>query len=107
MTDHGKEETELWVQVHIVAVSEDELRLALLLAGQHDGNLLSGHRQHRQLNAVELVETAPGTRLSQTCQHTKSKSPTQSSPTYIMEEDVQAHHAHETCKVDQMYTDGM
>lgn len=66
LTYHGQEETKLWVQVHIVTISEDELRLALFLAGQHDGDLLSSHGQHRQLNAVELIKTTPGTRLSQT-----------------------------------------
>lgn len=72
MTHHGQEDTKLWVHVNVVTISEDELRLAFFLAGQHNSNLLSSHRQHRQLNAVELIEATPGTRLSQTCWDTQA-----------------------------------
>ena len=63
---HGQEKTKLWIHVNIVSVSEDELRLSLLLTSQDNGNLLGSHRQHRQLNTVELVKTSPGARLSKT-----------------------------------------
>ena len=37
----------------------------LLAALQHDGDLLGGHGQHGQLDAVELVEAAPGAGLGE------------------------------------------
>ena len=64
---HGEEDAELGVHVDDVAVSEDELRASLLLARQHDRDLLGGHRQRRQLDAIELVETAPRPGHRQTC----------------------------------------
>jgi len=64
---HGEEESKLWVEVDDVAVGEDELRLVFLLGGEHDGDLLRGDRQHRQVDTVELVETAPRPGLRQTC----------------------------------------
>jgi len=67
-TDHGEEDAELRVHVDDVSVSEDELRATLLLAREHDGDLLRGDRQRRQLNAIELVETTPRTRHRQPCQ---------------------------------------
>ena len=70
VTDHGEEDAELGVHVDVVAVGEDELLLPLFLARQHDGDLLRGDRQHRQLDAVELVEAAPRPRLRQTCSKT-------------------------------------
>jgi len=63
---HGEEESKLWVEVDDVAVGEDELRLVFLLGGEHDGDLLRGDRQHRQVDTVELVETAPRPGLRQT-----------------------------------------
>ena len=69
-THHCEEDAELGVHVDVVAVGEDELLLPLFLARQHDGDLLRGDRQHRQLDAVELVEAAPRPRLRQTCSKT-------------------------------------
>ena len=69
---HGQKDAELWVEIDHVAVGEDELRLAFLLAGENDGDLLSGDRQHRQLDTIELVETTPRTGLRQTCQSPSS-----------------------------------
>jgi len=40
--DHGKEDAKLRVHVDNVSVSEDELRPTLLLAREHDRNLLRG-----------------------------------------------------------------
>ena len=66
-THHREEDAELRVEGDRVAVREDELRLALLLRAQHDRDLLSGDGQHRQLDAVKLVETSPRARLRQAC----------------------------------------
>ena len=57
---HGEEDAKLRVHVHRIPVGEDKLPLLVLLALQDDVYLLCGHRQHRQLDAVELVEAAPG-----------------------------------------------
>ena len=39
-------------------------------ADLHDGGNLGGHhRQHLHLNAVELIQTCPGARLSQSAEH--------------------------------------
>ncbi len=64
-THHGEEKSELGVEVDAVPVGEDELLLALLLGGQHDGDLLGGDGQNRQVDSVELVKTAPRPGLSQ------------------------------------------
>lgn len=65
-TYHGQEETELWVKVDYVTISEDELWLSFLFSSENDGNLLGSHRQHRQLNTIELIKTTPWSRLRQT-----------------------------------------
>lgn len=58
-TDHAEEDAKLKVHVNIVPVSEDEVFLALFLAGQDNGNLLGSHRQHGQVYTVELIKAAP------------------------------------------------
>ena len=63
---HREEKTKLGVERHEVAVREDELFLAIFLRREDDVDLLRSHRQHGQLNTVELVEAAPRPRLSQT-----------------------------------------
>lgn len=60
---HRKEDAKLGVHIDYITVTEDELVSALLLAGQHNGDLLCGHREDRQFDTVELIEAAPGTRL--------------------------------------------
>lgn len=49
----------------MIAVGEDKVLALLLARRQHDGHLLGGHRQHGQLDAIELVEAAPGARLGE------------------------------------------
>ena len=63
VTYHGKEETKLWVEFDLVSVSEDKLLLAVLLGSENNVDLLGSHRQHRQLDTVELVKAAPRPRL--------------------------------------------
>lgn len=63
---HGEEDAELWIQVDYVSVGEDELLFPLLPAAEDDGDLLSSHGEHRQLDPVKLVETSPRAGLSQT-----------------------------------------
>ena len=41
---HGDKEPELGVQIHDISVSEDELSLPLLSAGEYDSYLLSCYR---------------------------------------------------------------
>lgn len=65
-TDHGEEDAKLGVHVHIVSIGEDKVFAPLLLAGEHDGDLLRGDRQNREVDAVELIKTAPRAGLSQT-----------------------------------------
>ena len=62
---HGEEEAKLGVHLHGVPVGEDKVLAAFLLAAQHDGDLLRRHGQHRQVDAVELVEAAPRPRLGE------------------------------------------
>ena len=57
---HGEEDAKLRVHVHHIPVGEDKLTLLVPLALQDNVDLLRSHRQHRQFNAVELVEAAPG-----------------------------------------------
>jgi len=64
---HGQEESKLGVQVNNVSIGKYELRFAFFLTDENNCYLLSCDRQNRQLNTIELVETAPGSRLSQTC----------------------------------------
>ena len=66
VTYHGQEETEFRTQANDVTISEDKVWLAFFLGCENNGNLLSSHWQHRQLNAVEFVEAAPAARLSKT-----------------------------------------
>ena len=63
---HSEEDAKLRVHLHVVTVGKQEVLAALLLAGEHDGDLLRCHRQDWQVDAVKLVKTAPGTRLGQT-----------------------------------------
>lgn len=63
--DHGEEDAKLRVHIHVVSVSEDEVFATLLLAGENYRDLLSRHRQNRQVDAVEFVKTAPRARLRQ------------------------------------------
>lgn len=58
-THHGEEDAKLQVEGDIISISEDKTLLTLLLTLQYNGNLLRGHRQHGQLNSVELVKTTP------------------------------------------------
>lgn len=60
---HGQEYPKLWVHGDDVSVSKVEGFASLLLAGVNNSDLLGGHRQHWQLNAVELVKASPRTRL--------------------------------------------
>lgn len=62
--DHGKKDAELRIHLHGVSVGEDECFSALFLAGEDYGDLLGGHRQHREIDPVKLVKAAPGARLS-------------------------------------------
>ena len=57
---HGQEETEFRVQIDVVAIGEDERGFLLLFTPQNDVDLLGSHREHRQFNTVELIETTPG-----------------------------------------------
>lgn len=72
-TYHGEEDPKLRVHLHAVAIGEQEAFAALLLAREHDGDLLGGHRQHGQVDAVKLIETAPGARLGQPWQERKER----------------------------------
>lgn len=65
-TDHGEEHAKLWVHVHCISISEDKGFAAFLFAGENYCNLLGCDWQNREFNAVELIKTAPSTRLSQT-----------------------------------------
>lgn len=65
-TDHGEEHAKLRVHVHRISISEDKGFAAFLLAGENNCDLLSCDWQNWELNAVELIKTAPSTRLSQT-----------------------------------------
>lgn len=65
-TDHGEEDAKLRVHVHVVSIGEDKVLAPLLLAGEDDGDLLGGDRQNGEVDAVELIETAPRAGLSQT-----------------------------------------
>jgi hypothetical protein len=56
---HGQEDAKLGIHVDNVAVGEYELPLALFLASQNDVDLLSGHGQDGQLDAIELVKATP------------------------------------------------
>lgn len=66
-TNHREEDSKFWIHLHKVSIGEDELLLALLLAGKHNGNLLRGHRQDRQVDSIKLVKAAPRPRLGQAC----------------------------------------
>lgn len=63
---HGEEDAKLGVHVNDVSVCENKLLLLVLLTLQDDVDLLGGDRQDRQLDAVKLIEAAPGSRLGQT-----------------------------------------
>lgn len=63
---HSNEDAELGAHLGDVPVGEDEGLALLLLSGEDHCHLLRGHRQHRQLDAVELVEATPRARLGQT-----------------------------------------
>lgn len=65
-TDHGKEDAKLRAHIHIVSVGEDKVFATFLFAGKNYCDLLSRNRQNWKDNAVELVKTAPRSRLSQT-----------------------------------------
>lgn len=69
-TDHGKEDAKLRVHIHVISICEDKVFASFLLARENYCNLLGRHRQNREVDAVELVKTAPGTRLCQTWKHT-------------------------------------
>ena len=51
--------TKFWVHVHHIAIREYKLLFSLFLAHQYDVDLLRRDGQHRKVNAVELVKTAP------------------------------------------------
>lgn len=70
-TDHSEEDAKLWVHIHVVSIGEDKVFTTFLLAGENDGNLLGRHRQNREVDAVEFIETAPRTGLSQTWKQTQ------------------------------------
>lgn len=65
-TDHGEEDAKLGVHVNVVSVGEDKVFAPLLLARENDGDLLGGDGQNGEVDAVELIEAAPGAGLSQT-----------------------------------------
>lgn len=71
-THHGEEDAKFWIHVHIVSISEYKVFAPLLFAGEDNRNLLCSDRQNRKVDAVELVETAPGARLSETWTHSQS-----------------------------------
>lgn len=50
----------------MVSICEDKVFATFLPARENYRNLLGCHRQNWEVNAVELVKTAPRTRLSQT-----------------------------------------
>lgn len=58
-THHGQEDSELGIHGNDVTVGEGEGLAALLLARVNHRDLLRRHRQHWELNAVELIEAAP------------------------------------------------
>lgn len=70
-THHSEEDAKLWVHIHIVSIGEDKVFPTFLLAGENDRNLLGRHRQNREVDAVEFIETAPRTGLSQTWKQTQ------------------------------------
>mmetsp|Transcript_13743 Transcript_13743/g.31845 ORF Transcript_13743/g.31845 Transcript_13743/m.31845 type:complete len:1547 (-) Transcript_13743:4516-9156(-) len=55
----GDEDASLGVKRHNLAVGEDECRAALAHGGEDAVDLLRGHRQHLEVDAVELVEATP------------------------------------------------
>lgn len=65
-TDHGKEDAKLRAHIDIVSISKDKAFATFLLAGENYCDLLGRDRQNWKVNAVELIKTAPRTRLSQT-----------------------------------------
>lgn len=56
---HSDKESKLWIEVHSITIREDKLFLPFLSCCQNDVDLLSSHRQHRQVNTVELIKTTP------------------------------------------------
>lgn len=70
-THHSEEDAKLGVHSHIVSIGEDKVVPTFLLAGENDRNLLGRHRQNREVDAVEFIETAPRARLSQTWKQTQ------------------------------------
>ena len=68
---HGKKDAKLRVHVHHVSVCEHKLFLLVLLALQDNVDLLGSDGEHRQLDAVKLIEAAPGSGLGQTCRDSK------------------------------------
>lgn len=67
LTYHCEKNAKFRVHVHHVSICKDKLLLLVLFALQDNVYLLRCHRQHWQLDAVELIKAAPGTRLCQTC----------------------------------------
>ncbi len=63
---HRDENAKLWIESDVVPVRKDEVVLPIAFGKQYDGNLLSGHWEHREFDSVELVEAAPGTGLGKT-----------------------------------------
>lgn len=51
--------TKFRVHVHHIAIREYKLLFSLFLAHQYDVDLLRRDGEHRKVNAVELVKTAP------------------------------------------------
>ena len=60
-TYHGQEETKLWINGHNVPIRKEELCLSLLLCSEDNVDLLGSHRQHGELNPIELVKATPRT----------------------------------------------
>lgn len=60
---HCKENAKLLVHVYNISICEYKLRFLVLFALQDNVDLLGCHGEHGQLNAIELIETAPCTRL--------------------------------------------
>lgn len=65
-TDHGEEDAKFRAHIHIFSISEDKVFASFLLAGENYCDLLGRNRQNWEVNAIELIKTAPRTRLSQT-----------------------------------------
>lgn len=57
--NHGQKYPKFRVHGDDISICEVEGFASLFLAGVNNGDLLSSHRQHRQLDAVEFIKASP------------------------------------------------